>query len=255
MAEEQEFDSKRACTAASKSASEKLLRQTLHLRFNQTRGSARQLLKSATDPMPRAADGNFDLLSKRLARRAMPEEARPRSHPTTPLSGIPPPTGQPQQSSGTSNQNLRPSKNDLRDSWQLDVTLLDPSGRPISVVPTGYAFSYDDYSIGFPFEASPGRLRVLVPQQPNTVYRIQLFDMPGYTPLILLRVGAIAGNTSVSFTLKPAAQAKVRLNVEGGSALPDGARFVQCDSTETIRSSDIPLPGCRCQHRCNAALT
>ncbi len=190
-------------------------------------------LKSAKHAMPHEAVSNFDLMSER---RGRPGSIAPGSATTLAPSNHPMPRILPALGSAASSINNTlsklsvPAKLTAEDSWELDVRLLDPSGQQISTVPSGYAFSYDDYSTHFPLEASPGRLRALVPQQPNTIYRIYLSDMPGYTPRIFLRVGTITGNTSVSFTLKSAAQARVRLNVEGGLPLPDGGRVVQCYS-------------------------
>jgi hypothetical protein len=128
-------------------------------------------------------------------------------------------------------QSSVPAKLMAEESWELDVRLLDSSGHPINAIPTGFAFSYDDPEhTNFPLDASPGRLRVRVPTRTDFSYQIVLADMPGYTPQIFLRVGTISGSTSLSFTLAPAAQARVRLTVEGGLSLPEGTRYLQCSS-------------------------
>ena len=133
-----------------------------------------------------------------------------------------------------SGNNLDPSipvKSITEDTWELDVHLLDPSGHPLSIVPTGQVFSWDDSGTGhYPFDASPGRIRARVPQRTDLVYRLSLIEMPGYTREIAVRAGTIAGNTRIDVTLVPASQVRIRLMVEGGSPIPKGPRGMSCSS-------------------------
>lgn len=133
-----------------------------------------------------------------------------------------------------SGNNLNPSipvKSITEDTWELDVHLLDPSGHPLSIVPTGQVFSWDDSGTGhYPFDASPGRIRARVPQRTDLIYRLSLIEMPGYTREIAIRAGTIAGNTRIDVTLVPASQVRIRLMVEGGSPIPNGPRGMGCSS-------------------------
>ena len=69
-----------------------------------------------------------------------------------------------------------------------------------------------------------------VPQRTDFVYRLLLTDNPGYTPEITIRLGKFSANASIEVNLSPAAEAKIRLLVDGGTPVPSGSKTVNCDS-------------------------
>lgn len=119
------------------------------------------------------------------------------------------------------------------DGWVIEATLVDAAtGLPIRSTPAGSVHSIEASVQGtYEIEGTAGRIRFVVPREPDAVYEAGLTGLAGFSSVVSLRIGPVEGNQTLTIPVRPAHSASVRLEVEGGQVLPGGRAHVQCYSS------------------------